>query len=117
MGVLALSLMATTAAAQSPHRLVVVVARPGDPRATQQHAALEHAAAALRERDVVVQDVAPEAARCERPELGVAMQTAFEVLLVGKDGGVKLRREKPVAASEITALIDTMPMRRNEMRQ
>ena len=114
---LALGLMATTTAAQSPHRLVVVVGRPDDPRATQQHAALQHAAAALHERDVVVQDITPEAARRERPELGVSSHATFELLLVGKDGGVKLRREKPVAASEITALIDTMPMRQNEMRR
>jgi len=89
-GVIALGLIATTAATQSPHRLVVVVGRPNDPRATQQHVALEHDAAALRERDVVVQDVTPEAARHERPELGVKSEAVFEVLLVGKDGEVKL---------------------------
>ena len=99
------------------HRLVVVVERADDPRTTQQHAALEHAAAALRERDVLVQDIAPEAAQHERPELGVDAQTSFEVLLVGKDGGVKLRSSKPVAVSEIITLIDTMPMRQNEMRR
>ena len=117
MGAMALGVMAIMAAAQSPHRLIVVVGRPNDPRATQQHAALEHGAAALRERDVLVQDIAPEAAQRERPELGVDSQAAFEVLLVGKDGEVKLRRGKPVAVSEITALIDTMPMRQNEMRR
>ncbi len=116
-GVIAMGLVATTAATQSPHRLVVVVGRPNDPRATQQHVALEHDAAALRERDVVVQDITPEAARHERPELGVSSEAAFEVLLVGKDGEVKLRREKLVAASEIITLIDTMPMRQNEMRR
>ncbi len=114
---IALGLMATTAATRSPHRLVVVVGRPNDPRATRQHVALEHDAAALRERDVVVQDITPEAARHERPELGVNSEAAFEVLLVGRDGEVKLRRETLVAASEIIALIDTMPMRQNEMRR
>jgi len=105
------------AAAPFPHRLVVVVGQPGDPRGVQQHASLAQDAAALRERDVVVQDITPEAARRERPELGVRSGVAFEVLLVGKDGGVKLRRDKPVAASEIAALIDTMPMRREEMKR
>ena len=117
MGAMALGLLAVTAAAQSPHRLVVVVGHPSDPRVVRQHAALETDAASLRERDVVVQDVTPEAARHERPELGVAAQTIFEVLLVGKDGGVKLRCGEPIAGSEITALIDTMPMRRDEMRR
>lgn len=114
---IALGLMTTTASAPSAHRLVVVVGQPSDARVTQQHAWLEQDAAALRERDVVVQDIAPEVARRERPELGVRSQTAFEVLLVGKDGGVKLRRAKPVETSEITALIDTMPMRQNEVRR
>ena len=53
----------------------------------------------------------------QRSGLGVVAHTAFELLLVGRDGGVKLRRDAPVAASEITALIDTMPMRQAEMRR
>ncbi len=117
MRVMAFGLMAMTAAAQSPHRLVVVVGVSTDPRAVQQHADLAKAATALRERDVVVQDITPEAARRTRPELGVTAQADFEILLVGKDGGVKLRRTNPVAPSEIIALIDTMPMRQSEMRR
>jgi hypothetical protein len=39
------------------------------------------------------------------------------VLLIGKDGGVKLRAEEPLPAAEFFALIDTMPMRRREMRE
>ena len=116
-GVMALSVWATAAAGYSPHRLVVVVGQPDDPRVAQQHAALQHAAVALRERDVVVQDITPDAARRLRPELGVAAQVAFEVLLVGKDGGVKWRQDAPVAVADITGLIDTMPMRQSEMRR
>lgn len=40
----------------------------------------------------------------------------FEVLLLGKDTGIKLRSFVPVTANEIFSLIDTMPMRRQEMR-
>jgi len=111
-----LSLM-TAAAAPSAHRLVVVVGEPRDPRAAEEHLSLEQNAALLHDRDVVVQDMTPEIARRTRPELGVAAGATFEILLVGKDGGVKLRRNTPVAASEIAALIDTMPMRRSEMRR
>jgi len=42
---------------------------------------------------------------------------AFTVLLIGKDGGVKLRREGGVELADIFALIDTMPMRQREMRE
>ena len=114
-GLAAGGFVAATAQAGPPHRLVVVVGRTDDPRALRQHAVLEQDAAALRERDVVVQALTPGAARRERPELGVPSGSAFAVLLVGRDGGVKMRRDAPVAASEITALIDTMPMRRSEM--
>jgi hypothetical protein len=117
VGMMALGLMAQAAYAKSPHRLVVVVAWPDDPRAREQHAALDRGAALLRERDVVVQDITPEAAQRELPGVGVNSQASFEVLVVGKDGGIKLRHDKPVAVSEITALIDTMPMRRDEMKR
>jgi hypothetical protein len=39
------------------------------------------------------------------------------VLLIGKDGGVKLRRKGGVKLDEIFSLIDTMPMRQREMRE
>ena len=40
----------------------------------------------------------------------------FEVVLIGKDGGVKARTSDPGALQDFLALIDTMPMRRAEMR-
>jgi hypothetical protein len=115
--VFVMGLMAQMAFAGSPHRLVVVVGLPNDPRVGQQLAALQNDQAALRERDVLVQDLTPDAARRERPELGVKPEAAFEVLLVGKDGGVKLSSLTPVPAADLTALIDTMPMRQSEMRR
>jgi hypothetical protein len=42
---------------------------------------------------------------------------AFTVLLIGKDGGVKMRREGGAELAEIFSLIDTMPMRQREMRE
>lgn len=41
----------------------------------------------------------------------------FAVLLVGKDGGVKLRSDEPVSAQRLFDLIDSMPMRQQEMRR
>jgi len=40
----------------------------------------------------------------------------FQVVLVGKDGGVKNRWTAPVGMAELFANIDAMPMRRREMR-
>ncbi len=109
--------MTASAAAQAPHRLVIVVARPGDLRAAQQHAILQAAAAALHERDVIVQNLTPEDAQRNHPEWHLRPPATFTVLLIGKDGGIKLRRNTPVPATDLTALIDTMPMRRDEMRR
>jgi len=39
------------------------------------------------------------------------------VILIGKDGEVKLRRALPVDLSEIFSVIDAMPMRQLEMRE
>ncbi len=39
------------------------------------------------------------------------------VVLIGKDGGEKLRRETTVDLNEIFSLIDSMPMRQREMRE
>jgi hypothetical protein len=42
---------------------------------------------------------------------------SFVVVLVGRDGGEKFRSEEPVSAQELFDRIDTMPMRRREMRE
>ena len=40
---------------------------------------------------------------------------AFQAILIGKDGLVKLKSEQPVATRDLFGLIDSMPMRRQEM--
>ena len=45
------------------------------------------------------------------------MPDQFQVILIGKDGTIKLRSNKPVAASDFFGLIDAMPMRKEEMRR
>ena len=40
----------------------------------------------------------------------------FTVILIGKDGGEKLRSQTPVTMEMLTKLIDSMPMRQNEVR-
>jgi hypothetical protein len=38
-------------------------------------------------------------------------------VLIGKDGGEKLRRTTPLSPEELFAIVDAMPMRRAEMRE
>jgi hypothetical protein len=49
-----------------------------------------------------------------RKRLGV-QRGSFHVLLIGKDSGVKLRSSEPVSMKDLFGLIDSMPMRRQEM--
>jgi hypothetical protein len=44
-------------------------------------------------------------------------RNAFMVVLVGKDGGVKLKSDERVTIDDVFDLIDSMPMRQNEMRR
>ena len=93
-------------------RPILVFSTPDDPRLADQIRLFDAAEADLADRDnVIFVDTDPTSALRARyrPE-------GFTVILIGKDGGEKLRRQRVVAPSELNALIDTMPMRRREMR-
>ena len=81
----------------------------------------------VRDRDLLVfhileqgpslmgsREINSQAAENLRRRFGVR-QGAFTVVLVGKDGGVKLQQSGPVTSAEIFGLIDSMPMRQREM--
>lgn len=95
-------------------RPVVVFADTGeDDGYREQIGLLEQAEAGLAERDIVVFSVISDAENdILRGALGV---DGFALLLVGKDGGVKLRSDSPVTPERLFETIDRMPMRRNEM--
>lgn len=44
-------------------------------------------------------------------------ENQFTVLLLGEDGGIKLRSNAPVAVSRLNSLIDAMPDRKVEMER
>jgi hypothetical protein len=69
----------------------------------------------LAERDVIVlTDTDPAA----RSPLRLKMRPrGFMLVLVGKDGGIKLRKPFPWDVREITRSIDKMPMRKREIRE
>ncbi|NTV42481.1 MAG: DUF4174 domain-containing protein [Syntrophobacteraceae bacterium] len=58
----------------------------------------------------------PHTAPSLRKRFDISPKT-FTLILVGKDGGVKLKRNDHVKLEEIFRLIDSMPMRQDEMRQ
>ena len=78
---------------------------------TQRHALAAHEAG-LSERDMVVL-VSSEPGL--RRQVDVPAE-GFAAVLVGKDGGVKRRWSNPVGFAELAAIVDAMPMRRDEIR-
>ena len=76
----------------------------------RQRTLLQQHQQALRERDMVVlSDTRPADNGVLRKELSPA---GFEIVLVGKDGGMKLRQTRPVSAEALLSLVDSMPMRK-----
>ena len=61
-------------------------------------------------------DLDPQVAQSLRDKFEVP-RGRFAIILVGKDGGIKLNRQDETRLEDIFAFIDTMPMRREEMRQ
>lgn len=103
LSVLLGSCLVTAVRAAADHRVLVIVAPSvQDEKYREQAALLLPVWAGLLERDFVIET------RFGAP--------AFAVSLIGKDGGEKLRRSTPLAPEELFALVDAMPMRREEMR-
>ena len=94
--------------------IVVLADSPEDPRFMEQMRLLNKRLPELEDRDVVViTDTDPFAETKLRQKL---RPRGFMLVLIGKDGGIKLRKPFPWNVREISRVIDKMPMRRQEMR-
>ena len=110
------------------HRILLLFGpSESDPSFRLQKQDLASRAQEVIERDLVILEIlengesrasdriiSEKAAEGIRSGFGVR-SGRFQVLLIGKDGGVKLRSEQPVSVQDIFGLIDSMPMRRQEM--
>lgn len=121
------------AAMRDHDRPVLLFAGPDDARVQEEYAALQGHAEELRERQmrIVLVTRSPTRADANTPPGTVAATDAeakalrsrfhvaanqFTVVLLGKDGGEKFRWPQPVPFETLRALVDAMPMRRQEMR-
>jgi hypothetical protein len=94
--------------------IVVFADTPADPRFREQIQLLDDRPDALSERDVVViTDTAPAAKSDLRQKL---RPRGFMIVLIGKDGGVKLRKPFPWDVRELSRQIDKIPLRQQEIR-
>lgn len=93
--------------------VVVFADTPGDPAFVEQVEALRRDARQLVDRDVVViTDSDPSAASIWRQDL---RPRGFSLVLIDKDGQVKIRRPSPWDVREIGRAIDRLPLRRQEI--
>ncbi len=116
--------------------LLVFAPTAADARLTRQQAWLDQAADDMMDRNVLYLPVLPAAANAafrapldvpfdllagpELASLRRRFQVApmqFEVVLLGEDGGEKLRSSVPVPIEKLNALIDSMPTRKREMQR
>lgn len=107
-------------------RPVLVFAAGGDARLDEQLRRFAADKAAMRDRDIVLVEVSGRSARVDegplrdagslRRRFGIA-EDGFAVILVGKDGSEKRRVAEVIDPHAFYELIDTMPMRQDEMRR
>ena len=95
--------------------VVVFADTPADPRFREQMELLADRPGELAARDVIViTDTDPSARSSVRQKL---RPRGFMLALIGKDGGVKLRKPFPWDIREISRSIDKMPLRQEELRR
>ena len=95
--------------------IVVFANTPDDPRVETQIELLLEDLEALIDRDlVVITDTDASIKTDLRTEL---RPRDFQIVLIGKDGTVKLRKPRPWNMRELARIIDKMPLRKQEMAQ
>ena len=95
--------------------IIVFADSPNDSSFSLQMEYLNDRVEDLEKRDVVVlTDTDPSAQSALRTKL---RPRGFMLVLIGNDGGVKLRKPFPWDVREITRSIDKMPMRQREIRE
>ncbi len=104
------------------NRIIVLYAPGGnDEEFLEQKRILANNKKATQERDLVVIECVGNALTYE--DKGYVARhfdhdlAQFGVWLIGKDGGTKLAKNKPVPTEKFFGLIDSMPMRRAEMKR
>ena len=94
--------------------VIVFADSPNDPRFIQQMEFIEERLEDLNDRDVIV---LTDTARGEDTALRLKLRPrGFMLVMIGKDGGVYLRKPLPWDVREISRVIDKMPMRQQEIR-
>ena len=105
-------------AQKSPYRRVLIFAPDSTNSAfKEQNSALKRESASCIERDIVIENYVYQLENAAVFKQYQVKKGLFTVLLVGKDGFVKLRSDTALSAQRLFSIIDFMPMRRDEVKQ
>jgi len=117
-----LSLKRWLADNQWKHRIILLYAPSAEsPDLKKQRVLLDAVSDGLTERDLVVRELlADQLTDNDKAFLQETLNTTgntFRVLLIGKDGGVKIRQTNPITPKQLFDTIDGMYMRQQEMKK
>jgi len=115
IALLILSMFRVSAQQKSFREVWIFAPDPGNASFITQKSLLDDAAG-LKERDIEVHEVLGLKANESVFKQYKASSRKFTFILFGKDGGEKLRSNKPVSLEKLYQTIDAMPMRRQEMK-
>jgi len=97
--------------------IILVTSTPDHPDYIAQLAQLRQVSPGVEERDLVILSNQADSVRSssitEKYQTGAS---GFRFILIGKDGTIKKDSDELVEAGDLFALIDSMPMRKREMR-
>ncbi len=95
------------------NRLVLLLTESNDNAEYQEQITIFHNEnKGLKERKIIVYRVVPSDELFKEYK---KTESAFEFVLIGLDGGEKLRRNSHLSIEKLYAIIDGMPMRRSEL--
>ncbi len=109
-------------------RVLILFSSPDDTHYQTQTKMIEAQREGLADRDMVIIRVDADGAELVfgaaksieasaiRRDLSLQPDGGFQAILIGKDGGVKLRETRAVSKEVLFGLIDSMPMRARERK-
>lgn len=103
---------------ENPRRFLIFAPSDADERYRRQRSLLQGPGPGLEERDLEIIPLLEKDGDTARAREDAGIDSGdFAAVLIGRDGGVKLRSDEPVTPEDLFQLMDSMPMRRREMRE
>ncbi|MBT8237722.1 MAG: DUF4174 domain-containing protein [Croceitalea sp.] len=98
------------------NRVIILFSNTNSKLMNQQFRLLNEQVASLQDRDIVV--LTPNSVDQLSHKKNIKLEEDFVgLILIGKDGGIKLKKSFVVEPEVIFNLVDSMPMRRAEIRK